>query len=615
MGRRVKKKAAKRSSAKAKKKVKKTVKKAVKKKAAKRKGRIAKKKTKKVVRKKVTKKTKRKAREKKATPKQQPLKTSTTNKFPIAIAQLNMSVGALDKNAEKIIATIQQAKDAGTKIIVFPELAITGYPPKDLLLRQDFIDVNLQKFIKIVNACRGITCMVGFANQVNGALHNAVAIIKDQKIIAIENKEKLPSHSYFDENKYFSEGKRADIITIDGKRLGIVLTPNLFAAKARIETLAEKGVDGIIAIGASPYAVRKPQEREQLAAHTAKKFDVPIIYCNNVGGQDGLVFDGNSFFVDAKGTIVRRAKPFSEEVLIVDLEGKEKAVTPTVNQTVEVYNALTLGIRDYFAKSGFAKAVIGVSGGIDSAVTLAIAVHALGPDNVTGVIMPSKVSGKETMADAKRICETLNIKYKRINIDNLCTATAKTVNLKFQKNDLSITEQNIQARVRAQILLTHANKESALVITTANKSSLAIGYCILGGDIAGTLAPLGDLWKTQVYGVAKYINMAYKRKHKKVLIPIAVIEREPTMELRPKQKDSDEVPPYDVMDKILQFYIAHRKNIHEIAQLGFDAELVRRIALMVQRSQFKRESLPVSISISSRPLWSMVLPVVSRWRG
>ncbi len=574
-------------------------------------GKISKKKkiTKTTKRKKATKKVHKKISKKKGKAVKKELQTT------VAIAQINSSVGDLDANAQKIIATIQQAKNKGAELVVFPELTITGYPPKDLLLRQDFIDTNLRKFIDVVNVCRGITCIFGFVNCINGAVHNAVAVVQDQKIITIDNKAKLPSHPYFDENKYFIEGKRADIFFLKDKRVGVVICPNAFDEQAHIEAVVEKGVDIIIIIGASHYAVRKPQEREQLCTHLVKKFEVPLLYCNNVGAEGALVFDGSSFFVNVKGNIAMRGRKFTEELIMINIDGAATLANPSVNQAEEVYQALTLGIRDYFAKTGFSKAIIGVSGGIDSAVSLCIAVHALGAENVKGILLPSKITSKEALIDAKKLCETLGVHYQKINIDLLVGTVAKIFGLKYEKKNISATEQNIQARVRGQILMNIANKEGALTISSVNKSSLAVGYCILDGDMAGTLAPLADVWKTQVYSLAQFINTVYKKKHKKLMIPQRVLERPASQELRAGQVDTQDIPPYETMDKILQFYIAHKKEISEIAHLGFDIDLVRQIVHMFNKSQYKRELFPTGITISSCPLWDVVLPAVSGWRG
>ncbi|PIN80128.1 NAD+ synthase [Candidatus Woesearchaeota archaeon CG10_big_fil_rev_8_21_14_0_10_34_8] len=530
-------------------------------------------------------------------------------KFLVALAQINTSVGDINSNTNKIIATIQKAKEKGAELVVFPELTITGYPPKDLLYRNDFVDMNMQKFIEIVNSCRGISAIFGFVNKNNGVLYNSVAVVKDQKILCIQNKMHLSNY----DKKYFAEGNMGDIIQLGNKRIGVVLCTKIIEEHSHIEQLVDKGVDFIMAVSASPYALRIPQEREQAGTLIAKKFGIPVLFCNSVGASDDLIFDGSSFLVDKKGLIAMRAKRFAEDILLFDANMPGKTFTPSTNQAGEVFDALTLGIRDYFAKTGFTKAVIGISGGLDSAVTAALAVRAIGAENVIGLHLPSKITSKDSILDAKRLCSSLKITHKVIKIDPIVQPTVRALGLKYEKNKIDLTEQNIQARARAQILLSYANKENALVLGTINKSALAVGYCSVYGDTVGALAPLGDLWKIQVQSLAEFINAWYKKKHKTYAIPATIMKKKPSAELRPGQKDSDDIPEYDVLDKILQFYVGHKKDIHQIGKTGIDKELVRKIALLVHRNEFKRQQLPLCLKVSNSYFGE--LPVVSGWRG
>lgn len=534
--------------------------------------------------------------------------------FLIALAQINVLAGDIQGNAKKAIAVIEKCRESGAQLVVFPELMLTG-PAKDLLQRPDFVDMNLQKFIEVVNSCKGISCIFGFVNKGNKALYNAAALVKDQKILGIHHKNHLDA-SLFDEKRYFSEGTAGDVFFVGNTRIGVLLCTELLEVASSIDVLVQKGVDLVILLSASPYSIDKPQEREQQLMTLAKKYQVPFVFCNTVGGHDDLLFDGNSLVVDKTGQVITRAKSFSEDLLLANPFAAGKGFTPTKDQAAEVYQALTLGLRDYFAKTGHSKAVLGISGGLDSAVTATLAVHALGKENVVGLVLPSKITSKDSLQDAKKICAMLGIECKVIGIDNLVLPAAKVLGLAYDKKNISLTEQNIQARVRAQILMNFANKTNALVLASCNKTDLAIGYCTLYGETAGALAPLADLWKTQIRTLAVYLNAVHKQKQKGNSIPESILKKEPSAELRPGQKDKDDVPQYDILDKILQLYVVHKKDIHEIAKLGFDAELVRRVAFMVVRNEFKRQQMPMPLRVSSCSFGSnWRYPVVSGWRG
>lgn len=534
--------------------------------------------------------------------------------FLLALAQVNVLAGDIQGNAKKITAIIEKVRESGTQLVLFPELSLTG-PAKDLFQRPDFVDMNLQKFIEVVNACKGISCIFGFVNKGNKVLYNAAAVVKDQKILGIHHKNHLGC-SLFDENKYFSEGTTGDIFFVGNTRIGLVLCTELLEVTSSIDVLVQKGVDLVIVLSASPYSIDKPQEREQQLTTLAKKYQMPFVYCNTVGGHDELLFDGNSFVADKTGLVISRAKAFSEDLLLVNPFAVGKSFTPAKDQAAEVSQAITLGLRDYFAKTGHSKAVLGISGGLDSAVTATLAAHSLGKENVVGLVLPSKITSKDSLQDAKKVCANLGIECKVLGIDNLVLPTAKMLGLAYDKKNISLTEQNIQARVRAQLLMNFANKNNALVLASCNKTDLAIGYCTLYGETAGAVAPLADLWKTQVKTLAVYLNAAHKQKQKGNIIPESILKKEPSAELRPGQKDKDDVPQYDILDKILQLYVVHKKDIHEIAKMGFDIELVRRIAFMVVRNEFKRQQMPMPLRISSCSFgktWQY--PVVSGWRG
>lgn len=536
-------------------------------------------------------------------------KTGQKPSYTVAIAQIDTLVGDIAGNTQKIIALIEKARDQGAQLIVFPELTVTGYPPKGLLSRPDFADANMQKFIQIVSACKGITAIFGFVNKVNQSLYDAAVCVKDQKIIGIQNKMHLVTH--IGQRKYFTEGTSANIMHTGTMRLGIIIAKQNEEETA-VEQLVMNGIDLLVWISASPYAVEKNMEPYGILL--ARKHQIPIVYCNAAGGQENLVFDGGSFAVDKQGLILARGKKFSEDLLFADLSKAGTSFTPAKDQTADVYQALTLGIRSYFTKTGHAKAVIGISGGIDSAVTATLAVHALGKENVFGLVLPSKITSKESLQDAKKICGNLGIAWKQINIDPLVLSASRAVGVAYDKKNISFVEQNIQTRTRAQLLMDFANKNNALLLSSLNKTDLATGYFTMYGEPTGALAPLGDLWKSQIMMLAGYMNTVNKQKSK--VIPDSVLKKQPSQELRPNQKDSDDLPSYDLLDKILQLYVVHKKDLHEITQMGFDAELVRKVAFMVAKSEFKRKQIPTVLRISSCAFdssWNF--PSVSGWRG
>ncbi len=538
-------------------------------------------------------------------------KTPQKSAFPIALAQINTTVGDIYENFRKVVAAIESAKQSGAQLIVFPQLTITGFPPKDLLTRPDFVDVNMQRFIEIVNATKGISCIFGFVNKENNNTFNAFACVRDQKILSIQNKVHLDGCLMG--SSYFAAGANPDVVLLGNQRVGVVIAEHT-EEEMTFELLAAKGVDFFVVLAASSYTLEK--NTEQYISSLAKKYRVPIAYCNHVGAQDSFIFDGGSFVVDKNGLVVSRAKKFGADVLLVDVHKAGSSFIPPKDQGGELYNALTLGVRDYFAKAGYTKAVIGISGGLDSAVTAALAVHALGKENVIGLFLSSKMTSKESVTDAKRVFANLGLPFKALNIDSAVTLLCRANGYKYEKKNITLAEQNIQARVRAELLMSTANKNNALVLACSNKTDLAMGYFTLYGETAGALLPLGDLWKTQVYALAQYMNALSKQKSKTNVIPDSVLKKPATAELRAGQKDSDDMPPHDVLDKVLQLYIMHKKDIHEIVKLGFDGEMVRRVAFMMMKSEFKRQQTALPLRVSScsfGPTWNY--PIVSGWRG
>ncbi|MFA6888215.1 MAG: NAD(+) synthase [Candidatus Woesearchaeota archaeon] len=521
-----------------------------------------------------------------------------TSPFLVAVAQINSNAGDINENARKIIATIDKAKQNNAQLVIFPELTVTGWPVEDLLLRPDFIDKNMQKFIEIVNATKGISCIFGFVNKANKSVYNAVAYVKDQKIMGIGNK--------IHPTNLFTSEQISDIFTDGTKRIGIVIA-NDTEEDNTIQQLIAKGIDMLVIISTSQYSLNK--DPEQYILPLAKKYTIPVIYCNSVGSQSGIIYSGGSFVTDKNGTVIVRAKKFGEEIVLADISKSGTLFTPQKNQIEEVYSALTLGIRDYFAKTGHQKALVAISGGLDSSVTAALAVHSLGKENVMGLFLPSKITSKESVQDAKRICTALGIEWKTISIDSYVTPFAKAAGLKYEKKNISFIEQNIQARVRAHLLMIYANKNNLLLLSSLNKTDIATGYFTMYGESVGAFLPLGDLWKSDVMKIAQYIN-----KQKRIIAE-SILKKQPSAELRPNQKDSDDLPQYEILDKILELYVVQKKDIYEITKMGFDSDMVHKIAYLVMKNEFKRRTLPFSIAITSCSFNSMKLPVVSGWKG
>ncbi len=517
--------------------------------------------------------------------------------YLVAIAQIDTLAGDINENARKITATIDKAKQNNAQLVVFPALTVTGWNVGDLLKRPDFLDKNMQKFIEIVNATKGISCIFGFVNVINNNIYNAVVLVKDQKIIGISNKV----HPY----KEFTSGAMPDVFIETSHRIGVI--PVEYTEEdTTIQQLATKGMDVLVMCSASSYTLNK--DMTQYVSQIAKKYAIPVIYCNAVGGQSGLIFDGGSFAFDSTGLAIARAKRFAEDLLIVDITRSGTSFIPPKNQVEDVYHALTLGMRDYFAKTGHQKALIAISGGLDSAVTAALTVHALGKENVTALFLPSKITSKESIQDAKRVCTALGIQWKAMNIDSYVTQFAKAAGLKYEKKNIGMVEQNIQARVRAHLLMIFANKNNLLVLSSLNKTDLATGYFTMYGD-AGAFMPIGDLWKSDVAKIAMYIN-----KQKKI-IPESILKKHPSTELRHGQKDSDDLPPYDVLDKILELYVAQKKDVYEITKLGYDVDIVRRVAFMFMKNEFKRRLMPFTLAVTDSSFDSFTYPIVNGWKG
>jgi len=557
-------------------------------------------------------------------------------KFPIRIAcaQINCTVGDLKGNAEKILEYIEKAQGTGVDIVAFPELAITGYPPDDLLLKTSFINDNLKTIRELAKKIGDIIVIAGFVDRTQGKIFNAAAIIHRGKIKAIYHKKLLPNYGVFDEKRYFSQGDENPVYRAETEQgrfiFGVSICEDIWHDTGPIKIQAKQKASLIFNINASPYHMEKIKEREKIVKDMAEENNVYIVYTNLVGGQDELVFDGQSFIVEPGGKIVSRADAFKEQLLIHDIEvplrkirnniifrlneRKKENISCYLSQHLsleqEIYEALVLGLRDYVSKNGFQKTVIGISGGIDSALVTTIAVDALGKDRVIGVFMPSRFTSQDSISDAKNLAQNLGIKLLEIPIEEIFSSYLKTLQPHFENTKPDITEENIQARIRGNLLMALSNKFGYLVLTTGNKSEISTGYATLYGDMAGGFAVIKDVPKTIVYKLARYRNSL------KPVIPEHIITREPTAELRANQKDTDSLPPYEILDEILKMYVEQDKSIDYITKKGFDRDTTARVVRMVDRSEYKRRQAPPGIKITPRSFGKdRRMPITNKYCG
>ncbi|MEE8167362.1 MAG: NAD+ synthase [Candidatus Hydrothermarchaeales archaeon] len=530
----------------------------------------------------------------------------------IALAQINPTVGDLKGNTGKIIDYLGKARAEGATLVVFPELALTGYPPKDLLLKPSFIRKNKERLGEIIRYTKGndIAAIVGYANEGKEGIYNAAALISDGELIGVQHKRFLPNYDVFDEKRYFQPAGECKIFQVGDVKLGITICEDLWMDDGPCAEQAKMGAGMIINISASPFHVGKIDKRKKLLARRAKENRVPILYCNLVGGQDDLVFDGGSLVFNEKGELLAQCRRFREDLLVTDL--KKQGIVPEESLTEEVYHALVLGLRDYVRKNGFEKVLIGLSGGIDSSLCAALAVKALGAKNVIGVSMPSVITSRESREDAELLADNLGIELKVIPIKEVVGGYSKLLYKEFEGKEPNATEENIQARIRGNILMALSNKFGYLVLSTGNKSELAVGYSTLYGDMAGGLAVISDVPKTIVYELARYINSIEKGD----AIPKSALEKEPSAELRAGQRDVDDLPPYEILDPILEAYIEEDKSKTEIISRGFDKEVVADVIWRVDHNEYKRQQGPIGIKVTSKAFGSgRRLPITNKYEG
>jgi len=528
----------------------------------------------------------------------------------VALAQINPTVGDIDGNVKKIIDYGHKARDMGADLVVYPELAVTGYPPMDLLLKDNFVRANLDAMNTIASSLTGIAAAVGFVDVNPGPgrpLYNACAFTQGGKITTVQHKTLLPTYDVFDEDRYFEATKDYVACHYNGVSLGLCICEDIWNYKeltARLryqvdplEKLSRHSPEILINLSASPYTAGKEHVRQDLVRHHALRWGAPMVYVNQVGGNDQLIFDGRSIVVDAQGKLIARANAFTEDLLVVDLKEGKGIIKPSAeDRIVNMYHALILGTGDYMRKCGFSKAVIGLSGGIDSAVTCAIAVKAVGAENVLGVAMPSPYSSESSVNDARKLAENLGVELKVIPIDEPMKSFDALLEPEFAGTLKGVAEENIQARLRGNILMALSNKFGYLVLTTGNKSELAVGYCTLYGDMCGGLAVISDLPKMMVYEVARYINEEAGRE----IIPYSTIDKPPSAELRPNQRDQDTLPPYVVLDGIIHAYVEQKRSPEEIVRLGYDPQVVMDVIKRVDGNEYKRHQAAPGLKVTAR---------------
>jgi len=569
----------------------------------------------------------------------------------MALAQMNSTVGDLAGNRDKVLTFARKARDSGAEIVVFPELSLCGYPPEDLLLKPYFLQKNAETLDQLAGSLSFPVVVLGYPSRVNGRTRNSAAVLSGGSVRAVYHKMLLPNYGVFDEKRYFQPGSEPLFLEYKSLLFGITICEDIWEPAGPCRLYGRQGAQVIINLSASPYHSGKMNLREEVLRDRAIENSVYVFYANLVGGQDELVFDGGSIVVSPEGSVVARERQFCEGLLLFDLTVSPVARTPArgavrksacpltkldppsreptpargafqkpllpqaptgkLSGAEEVYGALRLGLRDYVEKNGFSKVILGLSGGIDSALTACIAVDAIGPDRVEVLTMPSMFSSQETRRDARLVAENLGVRLHSVPINAIYEEYLKQLEVAFEGHQTDVTEENIQARIRGNILMAFSNKFGYLVLTTGNKSETSVGYCTLYGDTAGGFAVLKDVYKTLVYELARFVN----KKEGREIIPRGIFERTPTAELKPDQKDEDSLPPYHLLDRILEQYIENDKSATEIVSQGFEPSLVHRVIEMVDKNEYKRRQAPPGIKISPKAFGKdRRMPITNRFR-
>jgi len=563
----------------------------------------------------------------------------------IGLAQINPTVGDIKGNTRRIIRWLEKARKQDVDIVAFPELAICGYPAEDLLLRDRFLDDCEAAMRRITERVGRMVAVIGYPRVDGKVLHNSAAVIHKNKLILACSKIHLPNYGVFDEKRYFSPGKRTCVLELDPARIGISICEDIWHKDVVAAQVNQAGAGLVLNISSSPYQMGKGVEREALMVERARDNRAYVAYLNLVGGQDELVFDGHSVIIDPAGGVIARARQFEEDLLVADLDEKllrrpvhrrrpartrgvpvrtvraaarprarkKRMVTRIVRpmgRLEEVYRAIVLGTRDYVKKNGFSKVVIGLSGGIDSSLVAAVAVDALGKGNVVGVAMPSRYSSASSVTDARKLARNLGIEFKKIGIEKVFRAYRDSMGPAFRRLTHDVAEENIQARIRGNILMALSNKFGWLVLTTGNKSEVAVGYCTLYGDLAGGFAILKDVPKTLVYELS-----AYRNSQGPPVIPLGIMTKPPSAELRPDQKDADTLPPYEILDPVLEMYVVGDLGMESIVARGYPRSVVRRVVSLVDGNEYKRRQGPPGIKITTRAFGKdRRMPITNRYR-
>jgi NAD+ synthase (glutamine-hydrolysing) len=569
----------------------------------------------------------------------------------IALAQINTTVGGLEGNRALILSRLEEARSSGADLVLFPELAVTSYPPEDLLLRPGFVRAARRSLEEIAAATAGISALVGVP-WFDGDLYNGCAVCSDGEIKAVYRKRFLPNYGVFDEERYFAAGRDLVLLRLGEALVGVTICEDMWQPGPPATDLALAGAQLLVNVSASPFHVGKEREREEMFQQRARDTSSYVAFVNAVGGQDELVFDGHSCVLDDEGEVLARAPGFEEALLVVDvdptaaigrrlsetrrralareqespptptvvelaMQGQGPAVpvpevTPFAGELDAMRLALVLGLRDYVEKNGFKEIVIGLSGGIDSALTAALAVEALGADRVHGVSMPSRFSSEGTRTDAQRLAESLGIDFRELPIERIVGAFEDVLTSSFESRERDLTEENLQARARGVLLMALSNKFGWLVVATGNKSELSVGYATLYGDMAGGFALLKDVFKTDVFRLARHLNERAGRE----LIPQSIIARAPSAELRDNQLDQDSLPPYPELDKVLEAYVELDRSREELLQEGFDADVVDRALALIDRAEYKRRQAPPGVKLRPKAFGrDRRTPITNRWRG
>ncbi len=541
----------------------------------------------------------------------------------IALAQINTQIGDFNGNLEKLLQALEKAKKKKADLLVFPELTLTGYPPKDLLEKKQFVEKNLQILNQLAKKSKNLPMVVGFVEpnleNTGKPLFNSAAFLQEGRVDRIIRKRLLPTYDVFDESRYFEPGQECILFQLNGIHIGLSICEDIWNDESilgrklynidPIQELAHKGAELLINISSSPYSMGKRSTREKLLSSTARQYQLPLIYVNLVGGNDDLIFDGSSLVFDERGEICCRLKSFEEDFTVIDLHQLKPEPFYQVHEMEKVRKALVLGIRDYMAKSSFKKAILGLSGGIDSCLVATLAAEACGAKNVLGISLPSPYSSQSSLSDAKVIAKNLGIQYRNISITEVYKSYPEALDWERKAKKVDTALQNIQARIRGNILMAISNREGHLLLSTGNKSEMAVGYCTLYGDMAGGLGVIADLPKTLVYQLSRYLN----KKHR--AIPESVFRKAPSAELAPHQKDQDDLPPYEILDEILRLYVEENQCLNQIVKAGFSKKVAQDIIRRVDQNEYKRQQASPGLRITSKAFgYGRRIPITSGFK-